>query len=128
MTKKVTNAQLLEAIEGIAVSQRKTDKTLAELIEFLQEHMVTKEELNQRLGALSDSVDSRFESVHSRFGRLDHDLRDYIDRKLTELKGDLISLLRKGDAKAIELIKTLQRKKVLTAKEADRLLLLDSLT
>lgn len=64
--------------------------------------------------------------LRSRLGKMDHDLRDYIDRRLTELKGDLISLLRKGDAKAIELIKTLQRKKIISTREADRLLLLDS--
>ncbi|MBT4856612.1 hypothetical protein HON52_00285 [Candidatus Uhrbacteria bacterium] len=118
--KKITNAQLLTAIEKVANSQRKTDETLGELIEFLQENMVTKDELDLKLSALD-------ESVNGRFGKLNHDLRDYIDRKLTELKGDLISLLRKGDTKAIELIKTLQRTKVITTQEADRLLLLDSL-
>lgn len=66
-------------------------------MELLQEHMVTKEELSGHLVA-----------IHARFRKLDHGLRYCIDRKLTELKGDLILLIKKGDQIAIDLIKLLQ--------------------
>ena len=45
-----------------------------DLVDFLKEHMVAKEELRSELG------------------KLNHDLRDYIDRKIYNLRGDLAQI------------------------------------
>ncbi len=113
---QTTNEQLLGAIHKLDERFDAQDKKFAgmesrfdDLIDFLQEHMVTKEEFHATL--------------NERLGKLNHKLRDYIDRKLTELKGDLISLIRKGDKVAIDLIKLLQREKIITTQQADQLLM-----
>ena len=79
------------------------DVTTNELMDFLQEHMATKEDLSkQKL-----------------------DILDAMDDKLADLKGDLTILMRKEDKKVVELIHVLKEKAVLSADEAERLLTLE---
>ena len=90
-----------------------------EIMEFLQEHMVTKEglqiELDQRFGNLNTELNQRFNKQKL-------ELLDAMDDKFSDLKGDLTILMRREDKKVSELISLLRDKKVIEPAEADHLL------
>ncbi len=75
-----------------------------DLMGFLQEHMVTKEDLRKSQN------------------KLKQEFFDAMDKKLASLKGELVSLMRKLSKQLNELIGTLRNKEVLAEKETDHLL------
>ena len=78
--------------------------TTNEIMEFLQENMVTKDDLGVALA------------------KQKADIIDSVDKKLGELGGNLISLTRKEDKKVVSLIGVLKSKNNLSKKEAQKLL------
>jgi hypothetical protein len=81
--------------------------TTDEIMDFLLENMVTKEEMDQKLNSLELK------------------LNDAMDDKLLNLKGDLINVVRKEDRKLIELVALLKKKKVLSDDDVRELLALE---
>ena len=78
--------------------------TTNEIMEFLQENMVTKDDLGVALA------------------KQKADIIDSVDKKLGELGGNLISLTRKEDKKVVNLISMLKSKSNLNKEEAQKLL------
>lgn len=78
--------------------------SIKEDLETVKKTMATKEDL-KRMATKED------------LGKLNIELRDFIDDKLVDLKGDLIVLMRKEDKKLVSLIKILRQKSILTDKE-----------
>lgn len=85
------------------------------------------EQVDQRF----DDVDSRFEGIDTRFLGLESRLtrveatmvtKSYLDDKLGDLKGDLVSLLRKEDQKVNRFISVLSEKRVLAPAESKDIL------
>jgi len=113
----------------------KGEATTNEIMEFLQEHMVTKAEFNQ-LEVKVDGLDLRVGGLETRVGGLEQkvdglsqkinqtklDLLDALDDKIGNLKGDLVILMRKEDKKVDHLIQLLQQKSVITEQDATTLL------
>lgn len=89
--------------------------TTNEIMEFLKEHMVMKEELNEELINLEDRMTRKM-------GQSKLDIIDAMDDKLASLKGDLVVLMRKEDSKVLYLIKLLHEKKFLAEEEVKELL------
>ncbi|MBU0531618.1 MAG: hypothetical protein ABIG32_02295 [Candidatus Uhrbacteria bacterium] len=83
--------------------------TTNEIMDFLKDNMMTKEE-----GATKQDL-----------AKLKHDILDSMDEKLADLKGDLTILMRKEDKKVVELINVLKEKEVLSLEEAEKLLALE---
>ncbi len=108
--------------------------TTNELMNFLQENMVTKEEffefkdeVNQRFEDVNqrfESVDDKFEDVNQKLNQTKLDFIDALDDKLGDLKGDLTVMMRKEDKKLVALIEILRNKKVLDEDEVMALLAL----
>lgn len=73
----------------------------------------TRQELNERI----DGVEERIGGVESRMVT-----KEYLDDKLFDLKGDIITGIRKEDKKVNRLIELLQTKQVLEPAEATALL------
>ncbi|MBU1126293.1 MAG: hypothetical protein ABH826_03870 [Patescibacteria group bacterium] len=78
-----------------------------------------------------DAVDLRFEAADQYFEGLEHRLnrveslmvtKDYLDDKLANLRGDLVSLIRKQGSKVDALILTLKNNRGLSLVEAEKLL------
>jgi len=81
--------------------------TTNEIMEFLQENMVTREDLKRSQNKLKQEI------------------LDTVDKNLTDLKGELVSLMR-GIVKQLNtLVVVLQNKRVLSKEEAERLLSLN---
>ena len=78
-----------------------------------------------------DRVDGRFDKVDERFGSLESDVahiknvmvtKEDLDDKLADLRGDMVVLTRKEDAKLKVLVEILKIKKVLTPEEVQQVL------
>lgn len=85
--------------------------TTNEIMEFLQENMVTREEFTQKL-------DEQGRSFTQKLNSLKLDIIDKMDDKLADLRGDLVIMTRKEDKKVTALVDILETKKILTEKEA----------
>lgn len=108
--------------------------TTNKILEFLQEHGATKADIKILKGEMDekfdevnsrfDEVNSRFEGVNSRLDRIESQMvtKEYLDDKLADLRGDLVILTRKEDAKLIELVKILGNKQVLAEDEVKKIL------
>lgn len=112
------------------------EKTITELYEFLQEHMVTKKEfagVESRLGGVESrigKVESRLGKVESRLGKVESRLdtiestmltKDYLEEKMNDLRGDLVLITRKEDEKLFKLIGLLKEKEILNNHEVGEL-------
>ncbi|NQU99316.1 MAG: hypothetical protein HQ538_01135 [Parcubacteria group bacterium] len=89
------------------------EKTITELYDFLQKHMVTKDELNEKLETMASKEDLK---------KMELDLKDHVDEKLGELKGDLVILTKKEDKKLLFLVKILKDKNIIDDKDVKALL------
>jgi len=89
------------------------EKTITELYAFLQEHMVTKKELNEKLETMASKEDLK---------KMELDLKDHLEEKLGELKGDLVSLTKKEDKKLLYLVELLKEENILDNNKTKKIL------
>lgn len=83
-------------------NQSKQDAAIGEVMEFLQEHVATKEDIEELKAQMVT--------------------KDYLDEKLSDLRGDLVVSMRKEDRKVRRLIELLRDKKILGEPEVGELL------
>lgn len=109
----------------------KQETTTTEIMEFLQEHMVTKEDAKlfvtkedaknfatkEDLRLLEKGIRTDMATKND-LSILKNELLSEMDDKLADLKGDLIILMRKEDRKMATLINILAGKNVITSDEA----------
>ena len=96
--KEITTGQIMEYLQG-------------DLMGFLQDHMVMKEEF----------VEFKQE-IKVDMNKLKFELLDSVDEKLAALKGDLVVLMRGEDKKLSVLVEVLMTKNVLSREEAQSIL------
>jgi len=116
---------------------QETKKEFKNLTKIIQQGFGDVEKRFQCVDKRFEGIDKRFEKIEKTMatkddlkamatkkdlGKLNIELRDFIDNKLVDLKGDLIVLMRKEDSKLTDLIKILKQKSILTDKEADGIL------
>tara|TARA_Y100000310_G_scaffold338639_1_gene428842 strand:+ start:797 stop:1069 length:273 start_codon:yes stop_codon:yes gene_type:complete len=77
-----------------------------EIMEFMRDNVATKDDVAQGLNKQKQEIFDTF------------------DDKLSDLKSDLVVLMRKEDKKVVELINLLKTKSVLSSEEADKILAL----
>ena len=99
-----------------------------EIMGFLKDHMVTKEEFNG-LEVKVDNLEVRFDNLEVKVDGLDRklnetklDLLDAMDDKLADLKGHLIILMRKEDMKVNQLITLLHERDLISKTDFEKLL------
>jgi len=97
-----------------------------------------KHEILEAISEFADQVDRRFERIESDIGSLKSEVgnlkseigtikatmvtKSYLDDKLADLKGDMVSMLRKEDQKANRLIGIMAEKRLLTPAETQDVL------
>ena len=71
-----------------------------------------------------DKVESRFDKVESRLGKIESNMltKDYLDEKLSDLRGDLVVLTRKEDNKVKKLIDILRKHNLISSKEVEEVM------
>lgn len=84
----------------------------------------TNQEILEAIHDFSSNVDRRFSKLESDVSEIKSSMVtiDYLDRKLADLRGDLVVLTRKEDTKVRELVAVLRERKVLTDDDAKRIL------
>jgi hypothetical protein len=110
-----------------------------------QEASANRQEILEAIGTFAEQVDLRFERIEGDLSSLKKDVsslktdmssmktdmvsvksqmvtKSYLDDKLADLKGDMVSMLRKEDKKVNKLIDVLAEKAVLTPGEAKQVL------
>jgi len=87
--------------------------TTNDIMGFLQEHMVTKQELKEELKDMVTKQELRQELNKQKL-----DILDSMDEKISTLKGDMTVMMRGEDKKLVALIDLLKNKKVIDEQEA----------
>jgi len=79
--------------------------------------------IEQNITPQFDSLHQKVESLNQRVGRIEAEMvtKSYLDDKLAELEGGLITKLRKEDTKLNHLVDILKQRKVLTEQDAKQL-------
>ncbi len=102
------------------------EATTGEIMEFLNDHMVTKEEFTNEFAKVREEFTGEFAKVREEFTRdlskTKLELLDAMDDKLLNLKTDLVTIMRKEDYKVTALVGLLRTKQVLSDDEAKSLL------
>lgn len=83
--------------------------TTDEIMDYLKENMVTREEFQEELKKFATKED---------LGKFKLEIFDHVDDKLADLKGDLVLLARKEDRKLGSVVELLAEKQVFTASDA----------
>ena len=106
-----------------------------EIMDFLKDHMVTKEEFNgleikvdnlevrfDNLKVKVDNLEVKVDGIDRKLNETKLDLLDAMDDKLADLKGHLIILMRKEDMKVNQLIALLHEREVISKTDFEKLL------
>ncbi|HLC69661.1 MAG TPA: hypothetical protein VJH75_01290 [Patescibacteria group bacterium] len=98
------------------MSQEQDIKDLLEMVSFIKDNGPTKEDLQ----AAEKRLDGRIDKVEARLTRVESQMvtKEYLDEKLSDLRGDLVILVRKEDTKFMKLLEILKKKKVIDEAEA----------
>lgn len=117
------------------------DKKMDERFEDMDKKVDNKmEELTIMVGSGFNEMNQRFENVHEEITGLKTEItgiktdltsiksqmvtKNYLDEKLTDLRGDLIFTMREQDKKVITLTGMLSRKNILTPKETKQIMVM----
>jgi hypothetical protein len=91
----------------------------------------TNSDILEAISVFSTNVDEKFDQIDQRFDRLETDVtrikatmvtKEYLDEKMSDLRGDLVVLVRKEDTKVTALVGELTRLNVLPEDSAKRIL------
>ena len=110
---------------GIIKNMNKHETTTTEIMEFLQEHMVTKTDLQEAKTELRGEMSKMKTELRGEMSKMKTELLDAMDDKLSDLKGDLVILMRKEDRKVANLVNLLKNKRVISEEEAKTILALE---
>ena len=102
--KEPTTKEMNASLKNLTGKVDNLTDNLNDLTGFLREHMVTHEDLDKALN------------------KQKHEILDLVDKKIADLKGELVSLMRKAGNQIKELVGVLRNKEALTEKETDNLL------
>lgn len=72
----------------------------------------TNQEILEAINVFSSEVDKQFAKIKATMVT-----KDYLDSKLFDLRGDIISVIRKEDAKMAKLIDILQKRDVINSED-----------
>lgn len=101
-----------------------------EIMEFLQDHMVMKEEFNglhEEFNGLRDQVQGLGDQVQRlevKVNQVKFDILDSMDEKLGSMKGDIIVMMRNEDKKLMLVVQKLKEKNIFNDHDLEELLTL----
>lgn len=79
----------------------------------------TTKEILEAINAFSAETDKQFAQIKGEIGGIKATMvtKDYLDSKLFDLRGDIISVIRKEDVKMAKLIDILQKRNVINSED-----------
>jgi len=99
------------------------EKKDEKLVDFLTDKFGVIDESFEKVDERFEKVDERFEKIESRLDRIENTMvtKDYLDKKLADLEGKLILIIKRGDEKFNLLVEILLDKKVISPKDVDKI-------
>ncbi|MDP3900171.1 MAG: hypothetical protein Q8Q23_03770 [bacterium] len=112
-----TNLEILEAVQNLNKRVDSIEDTNTEILQAVNNFATATEERWQE-------NDKRWQENDGRLTRVEATMvtKDYLDDKLADLKGDIITVIRKEDTKLKTLVNILEKRKTLTADEVKQIL------
>lgn len=103
------------------------DKKHNEILKAVGDLSEKTDTILEAIGHFSDRMEARMSGVEKRLDRVEGDMvtKSYLDEKLFDLKGDLITLTRKEDAKLLRLVDILETRKVISSEDANAVLTME---
>ncbi len=79
----------------------------------------TNSEILEAINSFANKTEQRFQNIESDLSTVKSTMvtKDYLDDKLTDLRGDLVVMLRKEDTKLKTLMDILKNKKLISEEE-----------
>ena len=98
----------------------KREPHIKDVLEAIQ---IFSHEMDKRF----DTMDQRFDRLEGRVGKIETTMvtKEYLDEKLTDLRGDLVVLVRKEDRKFGALVDELIKRKVLDYHTGQKILAME---
>lgn len=84
-------------------------------------------EILQAIGHYSNTVENRFQTIESKLtnveGKLETDMatKEYMDERVSEIKGELIGIIRKEDKKLVSAVEKLEHKSVFSMEDSQEI-------
>jgi|GEM_PF-2137362 len=116
-------------------AQQSSNVTTDQIMDFLVENMVTRKEFDHELAAIRKEMATKDDIAAIRkematkddLGRMRSDMIDFIDKRLLNLKTDLVVIVKGEDQKLSALVTLMQKKELLTNDEARGILQMNPL-
>ena len=106
------------------VTKNEFQETATRIEKAIDKLATGQEDILDTVNRFATHVEKRFSETASKkdLAALELKLIDAMDRKVGEVRGDLTAMMRTSNGKTVELVKTLKRRKTLTAPDATRIL------
>lgn len=90
----------------------------------MEDKQPTNQEILEAISAFSTEVDKQFLQIKGEFGSVKDSMvtKDYLDTKLLDLRGDIISVIKTEDVKVAKLIEILQKRNVISPEDVKAIL------
>jgi len=98
------------------------------------EKEATTNDLLEAINAFSGETDKRLDDINKKFEKVGKRLtkieavmvtKDYLDEKMSDLRGDLTILTRKEDIKVKKLVEILKKRKLISDKEVKEIMAME---
>ncbi len=114
---EITNQEILQEVRSLGKRVESVENANGEILQAINNY-TTKND--QQWG----KNEERWQKNDERLTRIEATMvtKDYLDDKLSDLKGDLVVLMRKEDAKLGALVEILQKRKVISNEDVKTIL------
>jgi len=119
--KEPTNREIMAAIKD---SKKETTESIARLEKKIDSTNEVVNELVEVVNAYATDIDKRFDGVENDTAWIRSNMatKDYLDRKIADIKGDLVAKIREEDKKLGATVETLAEKKVISEDDKKNIL------
>jgi len=93
----------------------------------MQNQEPTNNEILEAVNNFSTKMDSEIGDIKSEIGTIKATMvtKDYLDDKLSDLRGDLVVLMRKEDTKLRTLVDVLKKRNIISNEDAQQILAME---
>jgi hypothetical protein len=141
--KEPTNREIMTAVKELGKTVGGLEKKIDEKVGGLEKKIDEKvggleKKIDEKVGGLAEivnelvevvndyatDIDKRFDSVENNISWMKSNMvtKDYLDRKMADMKGDLVAMIRDEDKKLGITVETLAEKKVISKDDEKRIL------
>jgi archaellum component FlaC len=100
------------------------EPTIGDVLSAINEFATSVENRFQGIEGKFESIDTKLDGIDKRLNKVEALMvtKDYLDDKLADLRGDLVVLTRKEDAKLITLVGMLTEKNIISVEDAKKIM------